>query len=74
MVLRGMFLKLTELNQSYVSDLLPVFKRYYQRGWFIRQSASWNSRFDAEFTEILTKRGYGFAFNMLPKSKLFTDE
>jgi hypothetical protein len=42
--------------------------------WFVDQKALWNSHYKPEFVEVLTKRGYGFAFNMLPSSKLFTDE
>jgi hypothetical protein len=64
--------KYDSLNKSL--DFMPKIKKYYQTEWFTNQSAIWNNRFRPEFTEILTKFGYGFAFNMLPKSELFTDK
>jgi hypothetical protein len=49
-------------------------KKYYQTQWFMNQTGAWNNNYKAVFKEVLTRRGYGFTFNMLPKSKLFTDQ
>jgi mannose/fructose/N-acetylgalactosamine-specific phosphotransferase system component IID len=61
------------LNDSFVSKIVPIIKEYFQVDWFKNQTTSWNTYYQPEFTEVLTKRGFGFAFNMLPNSKLFTD-
>jgi hypothetical protein len=61
------------LNDSFVSKIVPIVKEYFQVDWFKNQTSSWNTYYQPEFTEVLTKRGFGFAFNMLPNSKLFTD-
>jgi hypothetical protein len=66
------FLQYSKLDK--VENLLKKIKRYYQVNWFTNQTASWNQNFNPEFTEILTKFGYGFAFNLLPESQLFTDK
>jgi hypothetical protein len=58
------------MNKS--EDLMKKIKKYYQPKWFVKQKASWNLRYKPVFSEVLTKFGYGFTFNMLPKSKLFT--
>jgi hypothetical protein len=55
-------------------NFMPRIKKQLQTHWFENQTASWNNRFKPEFTETLTRIGYGFAFNMLPKSQLFTDK
>jgi hypothetical protein len=61
------------VNDSYVSKTVPTIKKYFQVEWFKNQTSSWNTYYQPEFIEVLTKRGFGFAFNMLPNSKLFTD-
>ena len=55
-------------------DFMSRVKELYEHEWFENQTASWNTNFKAEFTEVMTKRGFGFAFNMLPDSELFTEE
>jgi hypothetical protein len=67
-------LKVQDLDDSFVSDFVPAIRKYFQTEWFMSQSSSWEFHYKSEFTEVLTKRGFGFAFNMLPKSKLFTDK
>jgi hypothetical protein len=57
-----------------LDDFVGRIKKSTQTEWFVNQTAMWNSRYKPEFAEVLTKRGYGFSFNMLPPSKLFTDE
>jgi hypothetical protein len=66
-------LNFTSMNESLVSKIVPAIKEYYQVDWFKNQTTSWNTYYQPEFTEVLTKRGFGFAFNMLPNSKLFTE-
>lgn len=73
LVVRGRtFLDYDNLNKS--EDFIKKIKRYYQTDWFTNQTASWNNRFKPEFTEVLTKLGYGFVFNMLPEMDLFTEK
>jgi hypothetical protein len=67
-------IKLQNLDDSFVSNMIPVIRNYFQTEWFMNQFSSWEFKYKPEFTEVLTKRGFGFAFNMLPKSKLFTDK
>jgi hypothetical protein len=55
-------------------NFMPRIKKQLLTDWFENHTASWNNRYKPEFEEILTRRGYGFAFNMLPKSQLFTDK
>jgi hypothetical protein len=55
-------------------NFLAKVKTYYQTDWFKNQTASWKDRHQPEFTEVLTKFGYGFAFNMMQNSELFTDK
>jgi hypothetical protein len=55
-------------------NFLAKIKELYQPEWFVNQTASWNTNYEPIFVETLTRRGYGFTFNMLPASKLFTDE
>jgi hypothetical protein len=73
-MMRSTYFSLASLNESLVSEFLPAIKRFYQTDWFRSQTASWNSRYRPEFSEVLTKRGYGFAFNMLAEAELFTDK
>jgi hypothetical protein len=65
-------LNLANLNKS--ENYLQKIRAYHQTKWFINQTASWNSRYQAKFTDILTRVGYGFAFNMIPNSEMFTDK
>jgi hypothetical protein len=57
-----------------VENFMKKIKRYYQVYWFTNQTATWNQNYKPEFTEVLTKFGYGFAFNLLPESQLFTNK
>jgi hypothetical protein len=61
-------------NATEIERLTKRIKEYYQVDWFKNQTASWNSLYQPIFTETLTKRGFAFAFNMLPDYKLFTKE
>jgi hypothetical protein len=60
-------------NRSRV-DIVTILKSYYQREWFMNQTAVWNSRYIPSFTENPTRRGFGSTFNMLAVSDLFTNE
>jgi hypothetical protein len=55
-------------------NFYPKVKKYLQSEWFTNQTAVWNRNYKPVFKEVLTRRGYGFTFNMLPESKLFSDE
>jgi hypothetical protein len=57
-----------------VADYYNKIKVYYQPEWFMEQTATWNSKYKPVFTETLTRRAFGFTFNMLSESKLFTEE
>lgn len=63
--------ELLNKSENYVDT---IRKFYFQTGWFRSQSASWNHRYKPEFTEMLTKFGFGFSFNMMPKVELFTEK
>lgn len=39
--------------------------------WFSSRKASWDSMVDPPFVEVLTRQGYGFAFNMIAAEKIF---
>jgi hypothetical protein len=58
-----------KVNKS--ENLLRKIKKSFQPKWFAQQSATWNGNYQAVFRAVLTKRGYGFAFNMMPGSKMF---
>jgi hypothetical protein len=55
-------------------NFMPKIKKKFLTSWFENHIASWNDHFKPEFAEILTRSGYGFVFNMLPKKLLFTDK
>jgi hypothetical protein len=60
---------------SKIENFLEKIKKYYHPEWFMNQTASWNTNFRPIFTESITKgRGYGFSFNMLEDSKLFSEK
>jgi hypothetical protein len=61
-------------NRSKIGNILEMIRKYYQKDWFMNQTASWNTRFQPVFTDLLTRRGFGSTFNMLVGSKLFTNE
>jgi hypothetical protein len=60
-------------NRSKV-NIVPILRKFYDRDWFMNQTASWNARFTPSFTEIPTRRGFGATFNMELASDLFTNE
>jgi hypothetical protein len=55
-------------------DFYKKLKKYYRSDWFMNQTASWNGNFKPVFIESLTTRGYGFTFNLLNASKLYTNK
>jgi hypothetical protein len=61
-------------NATKMEKIVEKIRSYHRIEWFMNQSASWNSVFAPEFTEILTKQGFGSVFNMLPESELLTDK
>lgn len=58
------------LDKSLVFEFL---KNRSNREWFKQQKSAWNSNSQPKFVEIPTKQGFGFSFNMLKSSKMFTD-
>lgn len=69
---QGYLLKYIDFRATpYFGNIVPLLKNFSQLEWFGQQSATWNSYYQPEFTEVLTPRGYGFAFNMLDPSKMF---
>jgi hypothetical protein len=55
------------------ADYYNKLKQYYHPEWFMQQTATWNTNFKPVFRESLTRRAFGFTFNMLDESKLFTE-
>jgi hypothetical protein len=39
--------------------------------WFLEQFSSFNDKYQPEFAEIRTIRGYGYTFNMIDADELF---
>lgn len=60
-------------NATAIENFAQKIKNLSEADWFERQTAEWNKRYQVEFTQIPTQQGFGFAFNMLPPSKLFTE-
>jgi hypothetical protein len=60
------------LNKS--ENLLGKIRKILQPEWIVEQSATWNGDYEVKFREVLTKRGYGFAFNMIQESNMFTEK
>lgn len=65
---------ISDQNSYQIDDLVQKMRKYYQIDWFKNQTATWNTHYKPVFAEVLTRRGYGFAFNALPVEKLFTKE
>jgi hypothetical protein len=53
---------------------MAKIKKILQPEWFVEQSATWNGNYEVKFREVLTKRGYGFVFNMMQESDMFTEK
>jgi hypothetical protein len=60
------------LNKS--ENFLGKIKKIFQPEWFVQQSATWNNNYEVQFREVLAKRGYGFAFNMMQDYNMFTEK
>jgi acid-sensing ion channel, other len=73
-VIRGASLMKGFRTAEKPENFLQKVKMYYQPEWFQNQTGSWNTHFKPIFIETLTRRGYGFTFNMLDNSKMFTDK
>lgn len=72
LVVHSLYINYSNVSKS--ENFMLKVKSFYQTEWFQMQFASWNSRSPTEFKEVLTNRGYGFAFNMLDEGNLFTDK
>ena len=56
---------------GYGGSIIEIAKNYTRNSWFKEQYGSWNSEFSVPFAEILTRRGYAFAFNVINSSDLY---
>jgi hypothetical protein len=50
--------------------VIGFLRNHSMASWFGKQKASWNRSFAPEFSEIITRRGMAFTFNMPDASKL----
>lgn len=57
-----------------LEHIMETLKSYSHIEWFRNQTAAWNTFYQPEFVEVLTQRGFGFTFNMLPRKDLLTDK
>jgi hypothetical protein len=61
-------------RMSKPENFVKKIKMWQLDGWFANQTASWNIHYQPEFKEVITKRGFGFVFNLLPEDLLFTEK
>lgn len=60
---------------NYHHLIIPIIKSRSNIDWFRNQNASWDKDYQVPFAEILTTRGYGFAFNIMDAGELLkTDQ
>lgn len=69
-VVEGQYMRYNKLERS--ENFLGKVRKLFLTEWFENQTASWNTYYQPDFTEVLTKRGFGYSFNMLPALQLFT--
>ncbi|KAG5668268.1 hypothetical protein PVAND_016215 [Polypedilum vanderplanki] len=63
-----------ENRTKQIKNWVQMLDNYYTyKKWFINQTATWKRNFKPEFLRVLTRRGFGFAFNMLEPTKLFRE-
>lgn len=56
---------------DYEAEIVSMIHRHSRVDWFTMQSGSWNDIFQVQFAEILTARGFGFAFNIFQAEKIY---
>lgn len=52
------------------SKVIEFIRNSSMKHWFELQVATWDRKFVPEFSEVLTKRGMAFAFNIFDSSEL----
>jgi hypothetical protein len=72
-------IRTSHLMEAYKSlnkteDFYNKIRQNYHPKWFMNQTASWNTNYKPVFVESLTKRSFGYTFNMLADSKMLTEE
>jgi hypothetical protein len=55
-------------------NFVEKIKKWQLHDWFVNQTASWNIHYQADFKEVITKRGFGFVFNFMSEDSLFTEK
>jgi hypothetical protein len=59
-------------NYTTTSDAVDYLRNLTEhREWFNRTEAIWNNEKNPKFTEIITRNGLGFTFNLMEHSDLF---
>jgi hypothetical protein len=59
-------------NYTKPSDAVDILRNLTeQREWFNRTEVIWNNEENPKFTEIITRNGLGFTFNLIEDSELF---
>jgi hypothetical protein len=61
---------LKEENYNITPAIMKYMKKDSPREWFKKQFATWDEKFTPRLTEIVTRRGIAFTFNMINASEL----
>lgn len=60
--------------QEEVEDLVDKARNESKPSEFVKQFSSWNKFYRPTFNQIPTRRGFGYSFNIVEKSKMFREE
>lgn len=60
--------------EGYESEIVDTIHQRSTLDWFRNQQGKFCSRFGIPTAEVLTSRGYGFAFNVLNASDLYHED
>jgi hypothetical protein len=71
-VMDSSFLKSSRIIKP--ENFVKNIKKWQLHDWFVNQTASWNIHYQADFKEVITKRGFGFVFNFMSEDSLFTEK
>lgn len=55
---------------DFTKGIMFHMKNISLKSWFETQTASWDQKFSPEFSEIFTRRGMAFSFNMIEAPEL----
>lgn len=56
---------------DYEHKIVPLIRTRSKIDWFRNQTGSWNDLYQVPFAEVLTSRGFGFAFNVMNSSDIY---